>query len=149
MLARADLRCATAADVAAVADLLAAAGLPTVGVEQLVRAPNVLVVATDGRAVLGAVGLEAHGAQRLLRSLVVAPRARSVGIGRSLVRRALEVAGGREVILLTETAPGFVEALGFDTVERAAVVGPVTTSGEWTSLCPDTAVVMRRAATAT
>src|SRR5690606_15625258 len=77
------------------------------------------------------------------------PRARSVGIGRSLVRRALEVAGGREVILLTETAPGVVEALGFDTVERAAVVGPVTTPGEWTGLCPDTAVVMRRAATAT
>lgn len=136
------VRRANAGDVASAESLVADAGLPTDGLAELVGEPHVLLVAVAETAVIGCVGLEAHGDQRLLRSLAVSPEQRGTGVGAALVRRALDIASPHDVVLLTESARAFFAHLEFRDIDRAAVTGPVTASAEWTRLCPSTAVAM-------
>lgn len=139
------LRPATAADKGAIVALLQDASLPT----QDLRAGGAVQfwVAEEGGRFLGAVGLERHGDAGLLRSLVVAPAARSRGIGTALVsclERAAAGAGVSRLVLLTETAERFFSARGYSVVERNSVGDAVGTSAEFRSLCPASAVCMSR-----
>ena len=146
-------------DLPAILHLLERVGLPTDGVAEHLEG---FVVArrrmpapggpADGSlhtvaTVVGCAGVERYGPQALLRSVAVSPPLRGVGIGQRLVAAALERArslGASEIYLLTTTASEYFARLGFQQVEPQAVVGPVTSSPEFTRLCPDTAVVMRR-----
>src|SRR5687768_6283433 len=99
---------ATAADVPAIAALLREAELPH---EDF--APHIahFLVARDERGiVVGAIGAEVHAPEALLRSLVVAPMHRGVGMGDELLR-ALENAapawGVERWWLLTTNAEKF------------------------------------------
>ena len=56
-----------------------------------------------------------------------------------------EQAGLEAVYLLTTTAAGYFPKLGFVPVERAAVPEEIRASGEFSSVCPSSAVVMHRA----
>jgi amino-acid N-acetyltransferase len=122
--------------------LLDGAGLPTAGVVELIDGGHVLLAADAD--VIGCVALEPVGAQILLRSLAVAPHRRGEGLGRRLVDTALAAAApDAEVWALTETAEAFLAGHGFHTVDRAAVTGPVTTTGLWATACPASAVALR------
>ncbi|MGR8918854.1 MAG: hypothetical protein ACU85V_04495, partial [Gammaproteobacteria bacterium] len=50
----------------------------------------------------------------------------------------------RFVSLLTETAAAFFEHLGYSRAPRAAAPATIAATAEFASLCPDTAVCMRR-----
>ena len=93
----------------------------------------------------GVIGLEIHEDYGLLRSLAVRGNCRGQGIGRSLVD-ALEALAEenklRALYLLTTTAPDFFVRLGYQVVARDAVAAPITRTAEFTSLCPDDAIVM-------
>lgn len=133
------------ADREAVFSLLAEAGLTAAGIAGDLAH---FFVARSGERVAGVVGLEYYGAYALLRSLAVAPAHRGKGLGRRLVARALEEAarqGAREVYLLTVTAQGFFERLGFVPLGREEVPAPVRQSLEFREICPAAAVVMRKA----
>jgi amino-acid N-acetyltransferase len=130
------------ADLAGVHALLVAAALPTDGVD---IAMEILLVAKHGEQVVGAAAVEKHDKQGLLRSVVVAPSARSTGIGFRLVNEALRQAaeaGLEEVGLLTEDAAGYFERFGFRVIDRSAVRGPIVESLEFTDLCPSCATSM-------
>ena len=90
-------------------------------------------------------GIEVHGADALMRSVVTLPPLRSRGIGRGIVR-ALEaeavVMKCRAVWLLTTTAREFFERLGYAAVDRADVPGAIRATAQFSSLCPDSATVM-------
>jgi amino-acid N-acetyltransferase len=137
-------RSASAGDLAAVRSLLTSAELPTGGLEaQFPDGYNVIEV--DG-VVRAAAGIEAYAGVGLLRSVVVDPKLRTRGVGRSLVAERLEWAkqkGMSEVYLLTTTAPDFFARLGFVRVERAAAPAAVQASSEFASICPSSAVCMR------
>ena len=135
-----ELRPARPVDLDAIVALLGAAELP---VEDLdVARLDAFVVATEGEACVGVVGLEIHEPNALLRSLAVEPRHRSRGLGARLVRAIEAEARARGVTalyLLTTTARTFFERVGYAAHDRAAVPPSIAATTEFSSLCPDTA----------
>jgi amino-acid N-acetyltransferase len=95
----------------------------------------------------GYAGLEPLGDEALLRSVVVAAERRGQGLGGAIVDRTLREAaslGATRVWLLTDSAPGFFERLGFALAQRSAAPTRVAATREFSSLCPDDAVLMCR-----
>ena len=90
-------------------------------------------------------GIEVHGADALMRSVVTLPPLRARGIGQAIVQ-ALEaeavVMKCRAVWLLTTTAREFFDRLGYAAVDRADVPGAIRATEQFSSLCPDSATVM-------
>ena len=122
--------------------LLESAGLPLSGVRENLAH---FVVARRAARLIGAAGLEIHGAQGLLRSVVVAPEARGAGLGGRLTdaviarARELRLAG---LTLLTETAADYFPRYGFAVITRAEAPADVQQSVEFQGACPQSAVVM-------
>ena len=138
---------ATAADTAAIGALLRAAGLPA---EDFADHLGQFLVARRNGTVVGAVGCERHGADALLRSLVVAPGLRGHGLGGRLVNRlaaAVRRGGGRRFYLLTTTAEAFFTRRGFRRTDRAQVPAAIAATREFRRLCPASAVCMARPVT--
>ncbi|HEX5826868.1 MAG TPA: GNAT family N-acetyltransferase [Candidatus Limnocylindrales bacterium] len=136
---------AVPADVPAVEALLAAAGLPLDGAREAF-ALGVVGRGDDGR-VLAAAAIERFGTAGLLRSVVVAPEERGTGAGRAVVAAAETLArdeGITDLYLLTETAVEWFPRLGYEVVDRAAAAAVVGESVEFTTVCRDTGVPMRR-----
>ena len=135
---------AVPADIPAVERLLSAAGLPLDGAAQALSAG---VVARDGDTVVAAAAIERYGAAALLRSVVVAPDRRGTGLGREIVAAAETLArdeGVQDLYLLTETASDWFPRLGYAPVARAEAAAAVGESIEFTTVCRDTGVPMRR-----
>lgn len=136
---------AVPADVPAVEALLAAAGLPLEGAREAFDL-GVVGRGEDGE-VQAAAAIERFGEAGLLRSVVVAQDRRGTGAGRGLVAAAEALArdeGIRDLYLLTETAIDWFPRLGYEVVERAAAAAVVGESVEFTTVCRDTGVPMRR-----
>ena len=139
------VRTVTSDDLATIRRLLREAELPTDGLEEQFG-PGYAVMMDEG-AVIGAAGVERYGRFGLLRSVVVTREARSRGAAELLVRDRLAWAGteGLEAVyLLTTTAARYFARLGFENVERDALPVEIRDSREFASLCPSTAVAMRR-----
>lgn len=103
-------------------------------------------VARDG-LVVGAIGLESFGTAGLLRSLVISPRARRMGLGGQLVHvleTAAAAAGIRELVLLTQTAEPFFAQRGYARIDRAHAPAAVLAASEFKSLCPASASCMSK-----
>lgn len=100
-----------------------------------------------GGAVLGVVGLELYGAAGLLRSTAVAESVRGKGIAAMLVGQAVSHArekGCNALYLLTLDADRYFERLGFEIIGNDDAPGAIRNSREFTTLCPASAVLMRR-----
>ncbi len=131
-------------DTAAIEALLAAAGLPLDGAAD---AFALGVVARDGGRVVAAAAIERYGDAGLLRSVVVDPAHRDRGLGRHIVAAAEDLArqaGVRELYLLTETAADWFPRLGYEAIDRSVAAAAVGASVEFTTVCRDTGLPMRR-----
>jgi amino-acid N-acetyltransferase len=148
MLVTAVLRDAGAAHLAPVIALLRESGLPTADID--VAELRDFIVALDGGAVVGVVGLERHGEDGLLRSLAVAPGWRGHGLGHALVEaieaRAAKL-GVRLLALLTQTAAAYFAARGYAPIPRAHAPAAVQSSAEFSTLCPASSTCMVKALT--
>jgi len=95
----------------------------------------------------GVVGLELLGTEALLRSLAVEDGARGTGSGGALVaaaeRHALQH-GVTSMYLLTTTAAGFFERLGYVRVGRETAPPAIRQTREFGELCPATATLMAK-----
>ncbi|MBS0376224.1 MAG: GNAT family N-acetyltransferase [Proteobacteria bacterium] len=134
-----------ATEFGAVRAVLGAAGLPVDDLDGS-AAVRFWVAAVD-TDIHGVIGLESAGGCALLRSLAVVPAERHRRLGRALVARVeseARTAGFGELTLLTVTAQGFFEALGFEAIERTRVPAGVQQTAEFRSLCPATAVCLRK-----
>lgn len=103
------------------------------------------IVARAGVAMAGVVGLERHGDAALLRSLAVAPWARSRGTARNLLLRAIasaQVGGAKQAYLLTTTARGYFEGCGFEACGRDQVPTAILCSPTVAAQCPESATCM-------
>lgn len=101
---------------------------------------------TDG-AFVGVGGLEVHGPDGLLRSVVVVESARGAGLGSPLCCALEERARGAGVdalYLLTTTAEGFFRRLGYEVIDREAAPPAIRRTAEFRDLCPSTATCMRK-----
>lgn len=138
-------RPATSEDWPSVARLLSMHDLP---LEAAQAHLSTFVLAFDAAGHLaGVAGLECYGDAALLRSVAVDPACQGQGLGRQITEAALYLARQQDVqrlYLLTTTAPDFFARLGFERIDRADVEAPVRQSVEFTTLCPASAVVMRR-----
>jgi len=136
---------ATATDLAAVEALLHTSNLPNAGLaEHFTNA----VVARAGQHVVGSAALEQYGNAALLRSVAVYPSLQGEGLGQRLTEAALTAArqqGIQHVYLLTTTAGDFFPRFGFQPIERSAAPESVKQSVEFTSACPESALVMHLA----
>jgi amino-acid N-acetyltransferase len=93
----------------------------------------------------GLVGVEIHGTDALLRSLVVADAARTQGLGSSLVKHAEDHAASRQVsamYLLTMTAESFFQRRGYRCIDRAQAPPVIQSTREFASLCPASSAFM-------
>ena len=95
---------------------------------------------------VGFGGVEIHGGDGLLRSVVALSRGRGHGtaivawLAREAARRRV-----RRLYLLTIDAAGFFERCGFARVEREAVPDAISRTKQFSALCPPSAVAMMRA----
>lgn len=136
------IRPARPADLEAVGELLESADLPTVGVAD--HLSGFVVAEAEGRLV-GLAGLEVHGDDGLLRSVVVDPAVRGHGLGAKLTERVLDAARAaeiRRVYLLTTTAEEYFPRHGFRRIRRDDASPDVKRSVEFREACPESAVAM-------
>jgi N-acetylglutamate synthase-like GNAT family acetyltransferase len=97
---------------------------------------------------VGFGGLEIHGSDALLRSLVILPPLRDIGLGRAIVEVLETEAAARQcqtVYLLTTAQAEFFSRLGYAPCARGEVPEAIRASREFASLCPaDAAVMVKR-----
>lgn len=142
------IRAATTHDLPAVEQLLVTTGLPVDGVDENFRE---FMVAADGNAIAGVIGIERYGPIALLRSAAVSPDSRGSGIGTRLVKTILERAaadGVEDVYLLTTTAADYFPRFGFTEALRSDAPEQLRASREFQGACPATAILMKHSLTA-
>ncbi len=135
-----ELRPARAADLPAVVALLESCGLPIGDVSEAMLA-SFCVAEADGR-VVGTAGVEAFGADALLRSLAVEEASRGGGLAARLVDWCEGEArrqGVEKVYLLTTTAAEYFRKRGYADMPRDAVPAAVAGHAQFRSLCPASA----------
>jgi len=94
---------------------------------------------------VGFGGLEIHGRDALLRSVVILPRLREIGMGRAIVEMLETEAAARQcraIYLLTTSQAEFFARLGYALCERRDVPDGIRASSQFSTLCPATADVM-------
>ncbi len=139
------IRAARPADFAAAASLLQAAGLPVT--DLAADGLGDFVVASSNDSVVGFIGLEAYAGIGLLRSLVIRPDLRKLGVGRRLVAELEALARRRgiaELWLLTVDAQRYFEELGYVLQERASAPDAIRRTAEFATLCPGDAALMNK-----
>ena len=102
---------------------------------------------TGDEVLIGFGGLEIHGTETLLRSLVILPPMRRNGHGRAsvmLLENEAAQHGCRTAWLLTTTARPFFARLGYMACDRAAVPRTIRATQEFAALCPASADVMTK-----
>jgi amino-acid N-acetyltransferase len=95
----------------------------------------------------GLVGIELHGADGLLRSLIVAESTRTRGIGSALVQHVEGYAAAHQVsalYLLTTTAEDFFERRGYRRVDRSLSPPRIKSTREFAQLCPANSAFMTK-----
>jgi len=127
------------ADRTAARELLIAAALP---VDDLDDPAVLLHGALEAGVLLGVVGSQSCGAHALLRSLAVAPAARTRGLGRLLCDHVIAISP-RPLWLLTTTARDYFARAGWVDVARDEVPAEIRATAQFSTLCPSTAHVMR------
>ncbi len=135
---------ARAADLERVRALIEAARLPTDGLED--QFPRGYVVAVRKGEMVGTAGVETHGGDGLLRSVVVDAGCRGSGLGHTLTFNRIQWAkshGLASLWLLTTTAAPFFARIGFAVTERSAASPELQASREFGDACPANATCMR------
>lgn len=136
---------ASPADESALKQLLETAELPN---EDLTEdhLEHFFVIRNEDN-VLGCVGLEIYKDTGLLRSLAVSKESRGQGLGKKLVRQIESYAreqGIKTLYLLTTTAEEYFGKHGYVVLSREEVPSPIQESEEFATLCPASAIVMRK-----
>ncbi len=137
------IRSPFASDVKHVKRLLHAAGLPT----DDLQADMLAYVAEANGLPIGAIGIETFGSMALLRSLIIDSEFRGGGFGSFLVERLENLARNRgvsELWLLTIDADAWFQKLGYRAMSREHAPAEITATAEFSSLCPDDAVLMQK-----
>jgi amino-acid N-acetyltransferase len=129
---------------AKVIDLLATEKLPTDDLPQTLES---FVIALQDEEVIGVAGIEIYDGYGLLRSVAVSAAYRGKGIANQLLDHVEMLAAAkslREIYLLTETAPEYFSKKGYQKITRAQVPAEVQQSTEFSHVCPQSAIVMKK-----
>ncbi len=131
-------------DFATVFELLNEAGLDYSDLKQ----PGIRLFQLVENGILCAVGgLETKDGQALLRSVAVKKELQGRGLGKRLVAQIEKAAGQsgiRSLYLLTTTASGFFQSLGYSIIHRDDFAEPLKKTAQFAGLCPVSAVCMKK-----
>mgnify|MGYP001766059038 CR=1 FL=1 len=131
-------------DFATVFELLNEAELDYSDLKQ----PGIRLFQLVENGILCAVGgLEISYGQALLRSVAVKKELQGTGLGKKLVEqieKAAAQSGIRSLYLLTTTASGFFQSLGYSPIHRDDFDAPLKKTAQFAGLCPVSAVCMRK-----
>lgn len=146
MTALADFSNASENDLEEIRSLLKQNDLPfeDISIEAL---SDFVVFRDSSGALIGTGGVERYGSDGLLRSVAVNEEARGAGLGKritAVVEQHAQAAGIRTLYLLTTTAQNFFPRLGYEVFARNDVPEMLQRSAEFASLCPASAVCMRK-----
>lgn len=133
------------AELGELVGVLSDAGLPIADLGEPGRAFFRLA---DNTGLIGYGGLEGEGADRLLRSLVVAADRRGAGVGRTMLALLESEARRLGVVrlhLLTNTAAPFFRANGYVDADRGTAPASMAASREITAPCPASAAYLVKA----
>ena len=106
-----------------------------------------LFFAIQGESLIGVGGIEKYKEYGLLRSVAISDKYKDQGYGTELIKKLIYYATYqqlRELYLLTTTAKGFFEHLGFTTIDHDQVPEVIQKTTEFSSLCPSTAFCMKK-----
>jgi len=109
--------------------------------------PQYAVAHDSSSKLAGVAGLEVYGEDALLRSVAVAPRFRSQGLGRQLIQNRLQWAskhGISTVYLLTTDATEYWRRHGFTEIHRGDAPLSIRSSSQWSGGCSSSAVAMKK-----
>lgn len=130
--------------VSEVLDLLIKADLPVNDINKNVE----LFSLETNQQIIATAGLEVNNQIGLLRSVSVLESQKGKGFGLLIVRNLEEYAKAqhiKELYLLTTTAKDFFESkLNYKVVERTNVPIEIQNSQQFSSVCPSTAIVMKK-----
>lgn len=138
------VRPAVASDFEAVVKLLQSENLP---VSDLSEDLSHFFVIEHNGSIVAVVGVEIYGRLGLLRSMVVDQHYRNQSLATTLLNRLLLYAaeqGIGSIYLITTTAEKYFAARKFSVVNRTEVPLSISSSQEFSKLCPSTATVMMR-----
>jgi len=108
---------------------------------------KLLYLFLDGDKVIGTAGLEIFEDCALLRSVSIVKEEQGKGLGKIMHRQVENYArdaGINCLYLLTTTAKDFFDKQGYCVVKREDTPETVKQSAEFISLCPATAVIMKK-----
>ena len=132
-------------DLHGIIRLLEKADLPSADLTGDVLAYFIILKYKD--ELVGTIGLEVSEKDALLRSLVISEKHQGKGLGKVLVQRleknAIEY-GVQSIYLLTTTAAQFFTNLNYKTIERTSAPNSIEDTAEFSHLCPDTAICMKK-----
>jgi amino-acid N-acetyltransferase len=100
---------------------------------------------TDDLVPVGFGGIEVHGKDALLRSIVTLPPVRNRGMGgaiTAMLEVEARVLGCRTIWLLTMSNGAFFERLGYAPCDRAHAPETIRKTQQFAALCPASAVLM-------
>ena len=104
-------------------------------------------VLMDDNKVSGTIAIEHSGTAGLLRSLSVSEEQRNNGLGIQLVNYIENYAlqnGVQNLYLLTTTAEKFFAKRAYEVVERNEVPMFIQKTSEFSSVCPSSAIIMKK-----
>ena len=129
-------------DLQVIINLLKECHLPVSDIEP--DKQSFIVAEYEGK-MIGCAGMEIYGETALFRSLAVRLNYRNLKTGKELTGKVMELGGKNgihELYLLTTTADGFFQQLGWKVTDRNNVPPAITGSLEFASICPSTAICM-------
>ena len=95
----------------------------------------------------GSAGLEVFEDCALIRSISIQKKLQGKGYGVMLQKELEQIALSRNIrclYLLTTTAEGFFKKQGFMTIQRDEVPASIRATSEFSSVCPSSAIVMKK-----
>lgn len=95
----------------------------------------------------GTGGLEFTGHSALLRSISVKKELQGKGLGKQISRQLEQLVSAKginTIYLLTTTAKSFFEHEAYEVIERDLVPEEVRVTSEFSSVCPSSAIVMKK-----
>lgn len=109
--------------------------------------PGCFFVAYADTEFIGAGGVEIHGSEGLLRSVIIEESKRGQGYGTALCDSLEDYARQHEVntlYLLTTTAAEFFQQRGYEAIAREEASLSIQRTTEFTDLCPTSATCMKK-----
>ena len=123
-------------------ELLKNNGLPY---EDIITSNVQFITKEENGVLIGCIGLEKYDEEGLLRSFAVKDEYKNKGIGKRLLNQLIDQSktnGLKRLHLLTTTADGYFEKNGFKTADRAVAPNEISSTKEFSEICPSSSVYM-------